>query len=135
MNTLRLLMFERHDLQRAVAVNTLLDMGCIDVLQASCGEAALSLLHLHGGVDIVLCDLQTLATDGLCFLSQAREAGLVNAVIICSSIPDELVYTVEQIVRLQGLEWLGNRGRGACPVVASLLCKRSSQSNRYWTAL
>lgn len=118
MNTLRLLMFERHDLQRAVAVNTLLDMGCIDVLQASCGEAALSLLHLHGGVDIVLCDLQTLATDGLCFLSQAREAGLVNAVIICSSIPDELVYTVEQILRLQGLEWLGNAVR---PLVAEEL--------------
>ena len=118
MNTLRLLMFERHDLQRAVAVNTLLDMGCIDVLQASCGEAALSLLHLHGGVDIVLCDLQTLATDGLCFLSQAREAGLLNAVIICSSIPDELVYTVEQILRLQGLEWLGNAVR---PLVAEEL--------------
>jgi len=112
LNTLRLLMLERHDLQRTVAVNTLCHMGCIDVLQASGGQAALSLLHLKGGVDIALCDMQTLTTDGLFFLSQARAAGLVNAVIICgAATPDELIDSVEQIVRLQGLEWLGNAGR------------------------
>ena len=113
LNTLRLLILEKHDVQRTVVVNTLLGMGCVDVLQAADGQAALSLLHQQGGVDIALCDLQTLALEGLFFLSQARAAGLVNAVIICSAIPEEWVHTVEQIVRLQGLAWLGNAGRPA----------------------
>ena len=91
LNSLRLLMLEHHDVQRNASVNTLCGMGCVDVLQAADGQTALALLHQQGGVDIALCDVQTLAMDGLTFLSQAREAGLVKAVIICSALPEELV--------------------------------------------
>lgn len=118
LNSLRLLMLDHHNVQRNASVNTLYGMGCVDVLQAADGQAALALLHQQGGVDIALCDVQTLAMDGLTLLSQAREAGLVKAVIICSALPEELVHAVAQIVRLEGLEWLGNAGR---PALAEVL--------------
>ena len=38
LNTLRLLILEKHDVQRTVVVNTLLGMGCVDVLQAADGR-------------------------------------------------------------------------------------------------
>lgn len=118
MNRLRLLVLEDHDFQRCAAVSTLLRMGCLDVLEAADGQQALSLLHQQGGVDIALCDLHMAGMDGLTFLRQAREAGLVSAVIISSALPEELLYTAERIVTLQGLELLGNIGK---PVLTELL--------------
>lgn len=118
MNRLRLLVLEHHDFQRSVAVNTLLGMGCLDVLEASDGQEALSLLQHQGGVDIAVCDLHMAGMDGLTFLTRAREAGLVRAVIISRELPEDVLYTVERIVTLQGLALLGSMGK---PVLAELL--------------
>lgn len=112
------LVLEKHHSQRALTVKTLQGVGCADVLQAVDWPSAMALLRLHGGVDIVLCDMHTLVMDGLAFLSCASETQLVNGVIICGAMPDELVHSVEQIVRFKGLELLGHAGK---PVLAQVL--------------
>lgn len=127
---LRVLVLEHHDVQRALTVKTLLGSGSIDVLQAADGQGALALLQRHGGVDIALCDIQTLVVDGLAFLSCVSEARLVSGVIICSAMPGELVHAVEQIVRLQGLELLGHAGKPARAQVLNPLLQAYRANSR-----
>lgn len=118
MNSLRLLVLEDHTFQRRIAVTTLLRMGCLNILEASDGHEALTLLRQHGEVDIAICDLQMAGMDGLTFLRQAWELDLVKAVIISSALPEELLHTVERVVTLLGLELLGNIGK---PLLAESL--------------
>lgn len=118
LNRLRLLVLEDHDFQRRFATKTLLGMGFLNVLEASDGQEALSLLQQVGGVDIAICDLHMAGMDGLTFLTRAHEAKLVRAVIVSSALPEDLLHTVEHVVRLLGLQMLGDIGK---PVRAEML--------------
>ncbi|MGN8121231.1 EAL domain-containing response regulator [Pseudomonas sp. 22082] len=111
MDTLRILVLEDHAFQRTAAVSALTSLGCKSIFQAADGKEALSVISQTGGVDIALCDLNMAGMDGLTFLRLARESGLIRAVIICSSLPDDLLRTVDRIVTLQGLELVGSVGK------------------------
>ncbi|WP_277761957.1 EAL domain-containing response regulator [Pseudomonas sp. A34-9] len=111
MNTLRILVLEDHAFQRVAAVSALNSLGYEDIFQAADGKEALSVISQVGGVDIALCDLNMAGMDGLTFLRLAKESGLIRAVIICSSLPEDLLRTVDRIVTLQGLELVGSVGK------------------------
>lgn len=56
--------------------------------------------------------------DGLEFILVAHERGLVRSAIICSSLPSELLTTVDHMVGQQGLQLLGTIAK---PLSANLL--------------
>lgn len=103
----RVLVLEDHPFQRAVAVSALNRLGYTDVLQASDGQEAIDLIIDAGKVDIALCDLDMAGMDGLAFIRLANEMALIRSVIICSSLPSELLITVDRMVGQQGLNLLG----------------------------
>ncbi|CAI8792188.1 EAL domain-containing protein [Pseudomonas serboccidentalis] len=113
MNTLRVIVLEDHFAQRILAVEQLRSLGCVDVFAAQDGESALQLLHTHGAVDIVVCDLQMPGMDGLEFLRRASQDCLVRAVILYSAIEPDLRRAVQQMVGWQGLLVLGDMGKPA----------------------
>ena len=124
MNTLRILVLEDHAFQRTAAVSALNSLGYKNIFQAADGKDALAVISQVGGVDVALCDLSMAGMDGLTFLRLAREAGLIRAVIICSSLPEDLLRTVDRIVTLQGLELLGSVGKPLMvDVLAPLLAR------------
>ncbi|PYC06906.1 EAL domain-containing response regulator [Pseudomonas atacamensis] len=129
MNTLRILVLEDHAFQRTAAVSALNSLGYKNIFQAADGKDALAVISQAGGVDVALCDLSMAGMDGLTFLRLAREAGLIRAVIICSSLPEDLLRTVDRIVTLQGLELLGSVGKPLMvDVLGPLLARYRPQS-------
>ncbi len=108
---IRVLVLEDHPFVRAVAVKTLLQLGCEEVFQASDGLQALAVLDQVGAVDIALCDLCMEGMDGLEFLRQVGLSGRVGSVIISSSLSADLRRAVRQIVELSGLRLLGDIGK------------------------
>lgn len=111
MKSLRILVLEDHAFQRAAIVNLLNRLGHTHVIEAADGREALSLISSGGPVDIAVCDLNMAGMDGLTFLRLAHDAQLINAVIICSSVTDELLRAVDRIVTTQGLKLLGSVGK------------------------
>jgi len=108
---LRVLVLEDHPFQRSVAVSRLKTLGCHDVFAAADGAEALRVLDDVGPVDIALCDLQMDGMDGLEFLQRVGASGQVGSIIISSSLSVDLRRTVQQIVALLGLQWLGDLGK------------------------
>lgn len=111
MKSLRILVLEDHAFQRAAIVNLLNRLGHTHVIEAADGREALSLISSGAPVDIAVCDLNMAGMDGLTFLRLAHDAQLINAVIICSSVTDELLRAVDRIVTTQGLKLLGSVGK------------------------
>ena len=107
-SSLRVIVLEDHPFLRAVAVNMLEQLGCAEVFQAAEGAEALAILNEVGPVDIALCDLCMEGMDGLEFLQAVGHSGLVGSVIICSSLSEDLRFTVRQIISLLSLELLGD---------------------------
>ncbi|MCU1751621.1 EAL domain-containing protein [Pseudomonas sp. 6D_7.1_Bac1] len=108
---IRVLVLEDHSFARAVAVNTLKQLGCREVFQACDGAQALAVLQEVGAVDIALCDLCMEGMDGLEFFRRVGLSGLVGSIIICSSLSADLRRAVRQIVSLSGLRLLGDVGK------------------------
>lgn len=103
----RVLVLESQRFQRSVLIKMLDRLGLPEVLQASDGEKAMTLLQVRGGVDIVLCDVADRSLDCLKFLQLARQAGLVRAVAFCSELNPELRRTLAHMRRFCGLQMLG----------------------------
>lgn len=108
MDKLRILVLEAHAFQRSAAVSALSSLGCKTILQAANGSDALTIISQAGGVDIALCKLNMAGMDGLTFWRLASATGLIRAVIIFGSLPEDLLRTVDRIVTLQGVELLGS---------------------------
>lgn len=121
---LRVLVLEDHLFQRTIAVNLLNQLGCETVFAAANGAQALRTLREVGPVDVVLCDLHMEGMDGLEFLQRAANAGLVHAVIINSSLTEDVRRAARTLVPLLGGVLLGDLSKPlAIDRVESLLKK------------
>ncbi|WP_438866582.1 EAL domain-containing response regulator [Pseudomonas sp. L1(2025)] len=135
---LRVIVLEDHRFQRAIAVTMLQKMGCAQVFQASNGVQALALLKKVGPVDVALCDLCMDGMDGLEFLQQADELGLVRSVIISSSLPMDLRRTARQLVVLLKIQFLGDVGKPLHYAALEMLLKKHTtqavvEKPAHWT--
>ncbi|HBO5669964.1 TPA: EAL domain-containing response regulator [Pseudomonas aeruginosa] len=108
---LRVLVLEDHLFQQAVAVSMLRQIGCHEVFSASNGTQALEVLQRVGSVDIALCDLNMEGMDGLEFLHRVARAGLVGAVILSSSLSEDVRRAARKLVPLLGMTLLGDAGK------------------------
>ncbi|UVL63608.1 EAL domain-containing response regulator [Pseudomonas sp. B21-032] len=107
MTSLRILVLEKHSVQRSAVVSALQQLGVGDIVQASSGEQALALMHRQGAVDVALCDLAHKGMDCLDFLNCASQLALVRAVILYCDFQPQLRRAIEQMTRFSGLELLG----------------------------
>lgn len=108
---IRVLVIEEHSFQRSISVNTLKQMGCHEVLEAAGGVQAMAVLQRQGRVDVALFDMRMESMDGLDFLQYLALSGLVGAIILSSSLPDELYRAAKQISSLHGITLLGDAGK------------------------
>ena len=107
MTSPRILVLENHAFTRNVLVRMLHRLSVRDVLQARDAEQAMVQMHLHGGVDIVMCDLTDRGLDCIEFLRLASHSGMVRAVVLCSELPPELSRALGHMASLAGLQLLG----------------------------
>lgn len=108
MNPVKVLILEDHPVQRAAVETAVKACGDYDVLSLAEGAQALKSAKYIGGVDIAICDINMPGEDGLSFLRKAANAGVVKSVIITSSIPDSMRQGIITMIRLLGLEFLGD---------------------------
>lgn len=116
LSTLRLLVLEDQPLQRHAFVRSLREVGCQQIVEAAGGSEALTALSQQGSVDIVLCDISIEGIDGLSFLRQAGQQQLAHAVIISSNLAPDLLQTIGQMVKLLGMQLLGELDKSAHPL-------------------
>lgn len=108
MRPVRALVLEPHISQRTMAIDMLKKLGCQEVYNASGGAQALEILQKVGPVDIALCDLRLDDMDGLEFLQRAAQARLLSAVIINSSLTEDVRRAAHRLVSMLGLVVLGD---------------------------
>ncbi|WP_395602506.1 EAL domain-containing protein [Pseudomonas sp. A1230] len=103
----RILVLENQGFVRNVLVKMLQRLGVRNVVEATDCDQAMIQIHLHGGVDIVMCDLGNRGLDCLGFLRGASQSGMVRAVVLCSELQPELHRALGQMQSLAGLQLLG----------------------------
>jgi EAL domain-containing protein (putative c-di-GMP-specific phosphodiesterase class I) len=107
MISLRILVLEKHLVQRSAVVAALQQLGVSDILQASSGEEALVSMQRQGSVDVALCDLAHKGMDCLDFLNCAGQLSMVRAVILYCNFQPQVRRAIEQMASFSGLELLG----------------------------
>ncbi|WP_371355676.1 EAL domain-containing protein [Pseudomonas chlororaphis] len=120
MISLRILVLEKHSVQRSAVVAALQQLGVYDIVQASSGEQALALMQRQGRVDVALCDLAHKGMDCLDFLNCAGQLSMVRAVILYCDFQPQLRRAIEQMASFSGLELLGTL---STPIQAKALQK------------
>ncbi len=111
MQALRLLVLEDQPFQRLAAVSLVKALGASEVLEAADGQEALQRLRQAGAVDVVLCDLQMEGMDGIEFIRHLASEQLAAAIILTSSLEDNLVAAVETMARAHPIRVLGRVGK------------------------
>jgi EAL domain-containing protein (putative c-di-GMP-specific phosphodiesterase class I) len=109
--TLRVLVLDDHAFQRAYARVILEGLGIEAIIEAQDGQEALDKLNQCGGVDIVLCDLRMPGMDGVTFLSLAKQADLIGAIILSSNVDLNLRTAVKNFVHKLNISFLGDVGK------------------------
>lgn len=107
MDPLSVLIVESQSLKGSMVVNTLKKLGMTDILQARTIKEAKTLIWLHGGVDIAICDMSHQTMDYLAFLRRVSQFGRVRALISYGELDPESHRALEQMAALSGLELLG----------------------------
>jgi EAL domain-containing protein (putative c-di-GMP-specific phosphodiesterase class I)/FixJ family two-component response regulator len=106
--TLRFLVVEDHSFQRWVLASTLQTLGASQVLSASDGQSALSLLaDLDPPVDIVVTDLDMPGMDGMEFIRHLGENWRHVSLIVVSGLDPHLIASVGTMARAYGVKLLG----------------------------
>lgn len=109
--SLRVLILENQSFQRAIALKILGHLGCRDVLEASGGSEALTLLAHAGPVDVVVCDLRMEGMDGLEFIHRAAQMRLIGGVILSSGLNSEMRRSLTRLLDRLGVAFLGDVGK------------------------
>lgn len=124
-------MLEDHPFERAVIVKVLSHLGCSNVLEASEGLEALTLLRAVGEVDLVICHLWFSSVEGgmdaLEFLRLASQERLINSVVITNKLTSDLHHAMERVVGMLGLQLIGELGKPFSLKVLDRLLRMSSQ--------
>ncbi|MGY3256082.1 EAL domain-containing response regulator [Pseudomonas chlororaphis] len=109
MRHLKFLVLDAQPSQRRNTAFILQQVVMGQVHQAANGEEALERLHRCGGVDIAICNLHTLGTDGLTFLRAVGEAGLTRAVLISGPLEASLKKATIAMIHCLGMYFLGDQ--------------------------
>jgi EAL domain-containing protein (putative c-di-GMP-specific phosphodiesterase class I)/AmiR/NasT family two-component response regulator len=101
------LVVEDHPFQRRVALTLLARLGVGTLLEAPDGAAALDLLAEVSPPDVIICDLDMPAMDGVEFIRHVAQRGLASAVAIASGLDRGILDTVRAVGEGYGLQVLG----------------------------
>lgn len=104
---LSVLVVEDHDFQRRTAVRLLRGLGVQHVYEAGDGVEALEVLSDCPQPDVIICDIDMPAMDGVQFISRVAEHGLASAVIIASGLDTKVLAAVKAIGESHGVTLLG----------------------------
>lgn len=92
----------------ALAEDLFLDAGCDAVETAENGVVALQNLHAGLTPDLLACDLNMPAQDGVSFIRALAERRYAGKVVIISGEPLSIIDTVTKLARMQGLNIIGS---------------------------
>jgi EAL domain-containing protein (putative c-di-GMP-specific phosphodiesterase class I)/DNA-binding NarL/FixJ family response regulator len=108
MASLRFLVAEDHDFQRATLVKMLARLGARTVHEAADGGAALNILQDPvRPVDIVISDLEMPGMDGMEFVRHLAETGAPISIILASALESKLLDSVATMSHVYGINLLG----------------------------
>ena len=93
---------------RALAEDLFLDAGCQLVAAAEDGERALADLDAGLDPDLIACDLNMPAHDGVSLIRALAERRFAGKVIVVSGETAPVIETVVKLARMQGLNILGS---------------------------
>ena len=109
--SMRVLILENQSFQRAIALKILGHLGCREVIEASGGSEALTLLAHTGPVDVVVCDVRMEGMDGLEFIHRAAQTRLIGGVILSSGLHSEMRRSLTRLLGRLGVAFLGDVGK------------------------
>ena len=116
LSDLHLLVAEDHDLQRRAMVLLLNKMGVHHVREASDGRTALAAFEDEDEtLDLVICDLDMPEMDGMELIRRIGASGRSPSMIVASALAPDLLHSVEQMTRAQGIRLLGSIEKPATP--------------------
>jgi DNA-binding SARP family transcriptional activator/EAL domain-containing protein (putative c-di-GMP-specific phosphodiesterase class I)/AmiR/NasT family two-component response regulator len=101
------LVVEDHAFQRRTASALLRRLGVGSVLEAGDGSAALELLAEVAPPDVIICDIDMPAMDGVEFIRHVARRRLANAVVIASGLDRGMLDAVRAVAEGYGLQVLG----------------------------
>ena len=109
LSELHLLVAEDHDLQRRAMVLLLNRMGVHHVREAADGRSALAAFEDEDeSLDLVICDLDMPEMDGMELIRRIGASGKSPSMIVHSALAPDLLHSVEQMTRAQGIRLLGS---------------------------
>ncbi|MGE8065270.1 EAL domain-containing response regulator [Pseudomonas sp. NPDC089569] len=111
MKSMKVLLLQDNPFLCSVIKTSLASLGIVDVIEASMGREALSLLRSKGAVDFAICDLKLLGTDSLMFFGCAAKEGFLKSVMISGDADSVLRQTASALLKTLGLKCLGGLGR------------------------
>lgn len=93
---------------RALAEDLLLDAGVVAVVMAENGIGALAKLDAGFTPDLLICDLNMLAHDGVTRIRSLAERRFPDKVLIVSGEAGSVIETVAKLAKMQGLNVVGS---------------------------
>ncbi len=93
---------------RALAEDMLLDAGVAEVLCAEDGQQAIDMLAAGADPDLMVCDLNMPAHDGVSLIRAMAERRYSGKVLVVSGEASSVLDTVAKLARMQGLDILGS---------------------------
>lgn len=104
----RALLVDDDPVFRTLAEDLFLDAGVTEIATAKDGAAAIDQLAFGLEPDLVVCDLNMPAHDGVSLIRTLAERKFRGKVLIVSGEDESVIHTVVKLARMQGLEILGS---------------------------